>query len=58
MQKHIKRNWKNQQVHIKDFNIIENKGQDIQGRPDAVLFRKGRRKILYERILKKTDFKK
>ena len=58
MQKHIKKEIGKNAIssYKRAYNIIENKGQDIQGRPDAVLFRKVEEKILYERIhkIKKT----
>ncbi len=54
MQKHIKKEIGKNAIssYKRAYNIIENKGQDIQGRPDAVLFRKEEEKILYERIHK------
>ena len=32
------------------FNIIEQEGKDVEGRPDAVLFRKEEEKSLFEKI--------
>ena len=54
MQKHIKKEIGKNAIssYKRAYNIIENKGQGIQGRPDAVLFRKEEEKILYERIHK------
>ena len=54
MQKHIKKEIGKNAIssYKRAYNIMKNKGQDIQGRPDAVLFRKVEEKILYEKIHK------
>ena len=54
MQKHIKKEIGKNAIssYKRAYNIIENKGQDIQGRPDAVLFRKEEEKFYTKEFTK------